>query len=235
MKRYAQITKKLATQVESECRDTTGANKTTQEVLRKSLISDEGEYWGHTIFEQIKGEVEAWGYIAQVAKKLIIWRDLATHALELTQAAAEVIEADRRELEALRPLKQVVELLKPLKTDLETAAKSGAAHGAKSGVAKSLPPLMRKLATSDDPDPLAPKKRAPGAGRPRKHDLDGKQVKDAYERMAENPEAQSFTAICANLIRNPPKRRKYQKPYKSAKALFNAVKRAHPDLSDLRP
>lgn len=185
----------------------------------------------------LKNTVEAWGYVAQVAEKLIIWRDLATHALELTQAAAEVIEADRRELEALRPLKQVVELLKPLKADLEAAARSGAAHGAKSGVAKSLPPLMRKLATAapGDLDPLAPETRAPGAGRPRKHDLDGKQVEDAYERIAENPEAQSFTAICALLIRNPPKGRKYQKPYTSAKALFNAVKRAHPDISDLRP
>ena len=120
--------------------------------------------------------------------------------------------------------------------DLILAVKSNAAQGAENGVAKSLPRLMRQLANAEpgDPDPLAPPPRAPGAGRPRKYDLDGKQVEDAYFRIAGSPEAQSFTAICAQLIRNPPKGSKYQKPYKSPKALLNAVKRAHRDIDDLR-
>lgn len=153
----------------------------------------------------------------------------ANLSLDALKSKQKDLEKARARIDALLDANLKLQNVK-LK-EIEKAAR----EGAKSGVAKSLPPLMRKLATSDDPDPLAPKKRAPGAGRPKQNDLDGKQVEDAYKRMAGSPKAQSFTAICANLIRNPPKRRKYQKPYKSAKALFNAVKRAHPDLSDLRP
>ena len=177
------------------------------------------------VFAEARGFMKGAGIDKPEYDDLSIPQALAKRKEEISRKLHQIkVEATRTGMEAA------------LTSELEAAARSGAAHGAKSGVAKSLPPLMRKLATAapGDPDPLAPKTRAPGAGRPRKHDLDGKQVKDAYERIAGSPKAQSFTAICAGLIRNPPKRRKYQKPYKSAKALFNAVKRAHPDISDLR-
>ena len=171
------------------------------------------------------------------AKPLDVLKWIFMAHFNMSPQVVETSSLDELTKQAISGAKDCAEMTTALLKKVEAAARSGAAHGAKSGVAKSLPPLMRELATAapGDPDPLAPKKRAPGAGRPKQNDLDGKQVEDAYERIAGSPKAQSFTAICAQLIRNPPKGRKYQKPYSTAKALFNAVKRAHPDLSDLRP